>query len=55
MNQRKRVSIISLGVMIGLIFGLIFKDTYACLVTGIAVAAAITALLSQEARKAPHK
>lgn len=55
MSQRERVSIIGLGVIIGLVFGLIFKDTYKCLVTGIIVSSAITVMLSQQAKKATRK
>ena len=52
MNQRERVSIISLGVIIGVVCGVIFKDMYKCLITGIVVAAAIMVMLSQQAKKA---
>lgn len=55
MNQRERVSIISLGVIIGVVLGLIFKDMYKCLVTGIVVASAITVMLTRQAKKATHE
>lgn len=51
MSQRQRVSIIVLGVIIGTVIGLIFKDTYNCLITGVIAASAITVMLSQQAKK----
>ncbi|WP_182480643.1 hypothetical protein [Peribacillus asahii] len=55
MNQRERVSIISLGVIIGVVLGLIFKDMYKCLVTGILVSSAITIMLDRQAKKTTHR
>ena len=55
MSQRERVSIMSIGVVIGLVLGVIFKDMYKCLVTGILVSSAITVMLSQQAKKANCK
>ena len=55
MSQRERVSIISLGVMICAALGLIFKDMYNCLITGVVVSSAITVMLSQQAKKANCK
>ncbi|WML38246.1 hypothetical protein RCG19_13540 [Neobacillus sp. OS1-2] len=51
MSQRQRISIIGVGVIMGLVLGLIFKDMYKCLITGIIVSSAITVMLSQQAKK----
>jgi hypothetical protein len=50
MSQRERVSIISIGVIIGVVMGLIYKDMSKCLVTGILVASAITVILSKKVK-----
>ncbi|MGG3887565.1 hypothetical protein [Metabacillus fastidiosus] len=55
MSQRERVSIISLGIIIGVVLGLIFKDMYKCLITGIIVSFAITIMLDQQAKKITRK
>ncbi|AEG60994.1 hypothetical protein Desru_2776 [Desulforamulus ruminis DSM 2154] len=55
MSQRERVSIMSIGVVIGLVLGVIFKNMYQCLVTGILVSSAITVMLSRQAKKANGK
>ncbi|WP_018393335.1 MULTISPECIES: hypothetical protein [Bacillaceae] len=55
MSQRERVSIIGLGVIIGVAFGLIYKDMYKCLITGIVVSSAITVMLSQQDKKVNRK
>jgi hypothetical protein len=55
MSQRERVSIIGIGVMIGVVFGLIYNDMTKCLVTGIVVASVITVMLSQQAKKGIRK
>lgn len=51
MSQRQRISIIVLGVIIGTVMGLIFKDTYNCLITGVIVSSAITVFLTQKVKK----
>lgn len=55
MSKRNRVSIIVLGVIIGLFMGLIRKDTYNCLITGVIVASAITVMLDQQAKRVTMK
>jgi hypothetical protein len=50
MSQRERVSIISIGVIIGVVMGLIYKDMSKCLVTGILVASVITVILSKKVK-----
>lgn len=45
MSQRQRISIIVLGVIIGLVMGTILKDTYNCLITGVIVSSSITLFL----------
>jgi hypothetical protein len=45
MSQRQRISIIVLGVIIGLVMGIILKDTYNCLITGVIVSSSITVFL----------
>ena len=53
MNQRERVTIMSIGVIMGVVLGFIFKDMYKCLVTGIIVSSVIMVKLSQQAKNAP--
>lgn len=55
MSQRERVSIIGIGVIMGIAFGLIYNDLYKCLITGIVTAAVITVRLSQLAKKSTRK
>ncbi|HWI48181.1 MAG TPA: hypothetical protein VNU45_08185 [Rummeliibacillus sp.] len=55
MNQRMRISIIGIGVIIGVVFGLIYHDMSKCLITGIVVASVITVMLSQQAKKASSR
>lgn len=55
MSQRQRVSIIVLGVVVGFVTGLILKDTYNCLITGVIVASTITIMLDQQVKKANNK
>ena len=55
MNQRLRVSIMVLGVVIGTVMGLILKDSYNCLIIGVIVASAITVMLSQQAKRGTDK
>ncbi|MHA2889212.1 hypothetical protein [Bacillus cereus] len=50
MDQRNRISILSIGVVIGVLLGLIFKDMYKCLITGIVTASVITIMLRQQAK-----
>ncbi|WHY72922.1 hypothetical protein [Fictibacillus enclensis] len=52
MSQRERVSIITAGVVTGVVMGLLFKDMYKCLITGVIAASVITIMLSQRAKKA---
>ena len=51
MSKRQRVSIIVLGVIGGSVMGLIFKDIYNCLITGIIVASVNTVMLSAQVKK----
>ena len=55
MTQGERVLIISSGVIMGIVMGLIFKDMYKCLVTGTIVSSAIMVILSQKALKTNRK
>jgi hypothetical protein len=50
MSQRERVSIISIGVIIGVVMGLIYHDMSKCLVMGILTASVITIMLSKKAK-----
>ena len=51
MNQRDRVFIISIGVIMGMVMGLIFKDMYKCLITGAVVSSVIMVILTQKTSK----
>jgi uncharacterized membrane protein YraQ (UPF0718 family) len=53
MSQRERVSILSIGVIIGVVMGLIYHDINKCLVTGILVATVITVMISKKAKIQP--
>ncbi|MDU0071222.1 MULTISPECIES: hypothetical protein [Bacillus] len=50
MSQRERVTIIWLGVITGVVSGLLLKDMYKCLVTGVIAASVITLRLSMKAK-----
>ncbi|MDP4087100.1 MAG: hypothetical protein Q8934_21290 [Bacillota bacterium] len=52
MTQRDRISINSIGVIMGIIMGLVYKDIEKCLITGIIVSSVITVTLSQKAKRA---
>ncbi|MCM3792681.1 MULTISPECIES: hypothetical protein [Priestia] len=51
MNQRERISLISVGVMGGIVMGVIYKDISNYLITGIIIASIITVMLNQKAKK----
>ncbi|MEI4525578.1 hypothetical protein [Priestia megaterium] len=51
MNQRERISLISVGVIGGTVMGVIYKDILSCLITGVIVASIITIMLNQKAKK----
>ncbi|WP_194273242.1 hypothetical protein [Priestia megaterium] len=51
MNQRERISLISVGVIGGIVMGVIYQDISNCLITGIIVASIITVMLNQKAKK----
>ena len=51
MNQRERISLISVGVIGGIVMGVIYKDISNCLITGVIVASIITLMLNQKAKK----
>ena len=51
MSQRQRVSIIGIGVVVGIVMGMVYQDMYKCLVTGILVSSAITVMLSRQAKQ----
>ncbi|MDN4525033.1 hypothetical protein [Fictibacillus fluitans] len=52
MSQRERISIITAGVVTGVVMGLIFKDMYKCLITGVIAASVITIMLGRRTKKA---
>ncbi|SCC34959.1 hypothetical protein GA0061096_4048 [Fictibacillus enclensis] len=51
MSQRERVTNITAGVITGVVMGLLFKDMYKCLITGVIAATVITILMSRRAKK----
>ncbi|MBQ4866851.1 hypothetical protein IHQ11_10135 [Priestia megaterium] len=51
MNQRERISLISVGVIGGTVMGVIYKDLSNCLITGVIVASIITVMLNQQAKR----
>jgi uncharacterized membrane protein YraQ (UPF0718 family) len=53
MSQRERVSIMGIGVIVGVVMGLIYHDMNKFLVTGILVASVITVMLSKKAKIHP--
>ena len=51
MSQRERVSIIMIGVIFGLVMGLIYKDLFKCLLTGVIVSSVILVKQSRQVKK----
>jgi hypothetical protein len=50
-SSRQRISIIVLGVIISTVIGLIFKDTYNCMLTGVIVSSSIAVFLNKQDKK----